>query len=361
MRGVRGSLLWPIAGITVGVTIVVGLAASIILVTFFPASIIGIGSGGMGPLVALSGLIGLLGGGIATMIVHGMVIRRLQALNAALFQAAHDDTRLTELHRAGSEVAILAEGIDALIATLRTNYEELKQSDDLRRSMVANVSHELRTPLTSIQGYLETARLEGPDSPDFEKNLGICLRESKRLVRLVQDLFELSKLDTGQLDFHFESVSVVEIADQIGLAFEQRMEDKEIRFETTFPDDALEVWGDGNRIGQVVQNLLGNASVFTPKEGKVELICKRQDDEVLIEVSDTGVGIPERDIPRIFDSFFHLEKSGTRNLGGTGLGLSICQAIVKEHRGRIWVESTVGEGTTFSVALPQSERSERDD
>ena len=285
------------------------------------------------------------------LLIQASVLRRLHRLNAALRGVAGGDLGQPLPRSRDDEIGALTQSINAMVATLRSNYEDLKKNDELRRRLIANVSHELRTPLTSIQGYLETARLAGPESPDFARNLEICHRETRKLSRLVQDLFELSKLDTKHLEFHFENVPLVELADQVGLAFEQRMSDKQIRFATSFPDDPLEVWGDGNRLGQVITNLLGNAVVFTEAGGTITLACARRDRMAVLTVSDTGVGIPEKDLPHIFESFFHLEKSRTRNLGGTGLGLAICKAIVEAHGGRITVRSTMGHGTAFTVEL----------
>jgi signal transduction histidine kinase len=282
---------------------------------------------------------------------HVLVTRRLRRLNRALRGVASGDLEPILRSRGEDEIGRLTGSLDDMVTTLRRNFEELRTNEELRRRLVANVSHELRTPLTSIQGYLETARLAEAGSQELSANLEICHREARRLARLVQDLFQLSKLDAHQLEFQFETLSLVEVADQVGLAFEQRMEDKEISFATDYPDDPLEVVADGNRVAQVVQNLLGNAIVFTPPGGRVTLSCSRDGDHAVCRVSDTGIGIGEKDLPHIFDSFFHLEKSRTRNLGGTGLGLAICKAIIDAHGGSMDVESRVGEGTTFSFRL----------
>jgi len=280
-----------------------------------------------------------------------LVLARLRALNRALRRLAEGDLAQSLPRRVDDEIGQLTASIEAMVATLRSNYEDLRSHDELRRRLIANVSHELRTPLTSISGYLETARLAGPGSPDFAGNLDVCLRETSKLARLVQDLFQLSKLDTRQLEFHFERCSLVEIADQVGLAFEQRMADKQIAFETSFPDEPLEVHGDGNRLAQVIQNLLGNAAVFTPNGGRVTLSAERRGRRARVCVADTGIGIAEKDLPHIFESFFHLEKSRSRNLGGTGLGLAICKAIVEAHQGTLGVESRPGEGARFCFEL----------
>jgi signal transduction histidine kinase len=282
---------------------------------------------------------------------YRLIIIRIERLNSALRHVADGDFKGGLVSRSGDEIGELTRSVDGMITTLRDNYEELRTHDELRRRMVANVSHELRTPLTSIIGYLETSLGASDVGSDTRHHIEVCHREAKRLARLVQDLFQLSKLDTHQLDFHFETVSLVELVDQVGMAFEQRFADKDIQFETVFPDDPLEVTADGNRLSQVVTNLLGNASVFTPKGGKVVLRCELVGDRAWCHVSDTGIGIGERDLPHIFDSFFHLEKSGTRNLGGTGLGLAICKAIMATHGGDLSVESHMGEGSTFSFDL----------
>jgi len=293
----------------------------------------------------------LLGALLVAWLVHLLVLRRLRELDAALRQVAGGDLAQPLPRDAADEIGRITAGIEAMRATLRSNYEDLKKNDELRRTLVANVSHELRTPLTSMQGYLETTKLSGPSSPDWQRNLDVCLRESKKLAMLVKDLFELSKLDTRHLEFHFEVVSLVEIADQVGLAFEQRLADKRISYESRFPDDPLEVWGDGNRLAQVIQNLLANAVHFTPEGGRITLACERCGERALLGVSDNGIGVAPKDQPHIFESFFHLEKSRTRNLGGTGLGLAICKAIVEAHKGRIAVASPPGQGATFTVEL----------
>ncbi len=310
--------------------------------------------------LSAAGLPGLAAAGVAVLsgtllvawMVHLLVLRRLRDLDAALRQVAEDDLGQPLPRGPADEIGRITAAVEAMRATLRSNYEDLKKNDELRRTLVANVSHELRTPLTSMQGYLETTKLSGPGSPDWQRNLDVCLRETKKLAMLVKDLFELSKLDTRHLEFHFEVVSLVEIADQVGLAFEQRMADKSIAFTARFPqDEPLEVWGDGNRLAQVIQNLLANAVHFTPEGGRIELACERAGDRALLRVADTGIGVAPKDLPHIFESFFHLEKSRTRNLGGTGLGLAICKAIVEAHKGRISVVSPPGQGAAFTVEL----------
>ena len=129
------------------------------------------------------------------------------------------------------------------------------------------------------------------------------------------------------------------------------MADKSIAFATSFPDDPLDVWGDGNRLAQVIQNLLANAVHFTAEGGRITLACERKGPLAVLTVSDNGTGIAPKDLPHIFESFFHLEKSRTRNLGGTGLGLAICKAIVEAHKGRIAVTSVPGEGASFTFEL----------
>jgi signal transduction histidine kinase len=335
---VTRAILWRMAGSTL-LALVVAAGARVALEL-----------AGLPPWIAVALAVGL-GAALVTWAVHGLLLRRLQRLNDALRQVAGGDLA-QPLPRSGpDEIGQLTAGIEAMAATLRSNYEDLRKNDELRRTLVANVSHELRTPLTSMQGYLETTKMSGPGSPDWQKNLDVCLRETKKLAALVKDLFELSKLDTRHLEFHFEAVSLVEIADQVSLAFEQRMADRKITFAATFPDEPLEVWGDGNRLGQVIQNLLANAVHFTPEGGRIALRCERHGETAVLAVEDTGIGIAAKDVPHIFESFFHLEKSRTRNLGGTGLGLAICKAIVEAHKGKIAVSSRAGEGSTFTVEI----------
>lgn len=298
-------------------------------------------------LVATTVSTGAVGG-----LLYWVIVRRIRRLNRALRAVAGGDLD-QEVPPSGlaDEIGELTASFNAMVGTLHDSFRRTQENDQLRRELIANVSHELRTPLTNMQGYLETLRDADPGSEDFSRHLDICHREARRLTHLVQDLFELSKMATDHLEFYMERMSLVELADQVAMAFEHRMEDKGIDYRVELADDPCEVVGDGNRLGQVITNLLGNALHFTPPGGTITLSVRRRGETAVLSVADTGIGIPERELPRIFDSFFRLEKSRSRNLGGTGLGLAICKAIVEKHEGEIRVESVVDEGTTFTITL----------
>jgi len=228
-----------------------------------------------------------------------------------------------------------------------------KKSDDLRREFVANVSHELRTPITNIRSYAETI-VDSEDLPaDMEKNfLKVIVNESDRMTKIVQDLLTLSRFDSGNADLIFEkfsfSLAVKNIYDSMLLEAKKHG----LRMSIDIEDKLPEITGDRTRIEQVLLNILSNAVRYTPEGGSIRVCVGKGDGTVWMQVSDTGIGIPKEDLPRIFDRFYRVDKARSRASGGTGLGLSIANDIVRRHNGSISVESTLGKGTAMTVTLP---------
>jgi len=228
-----------------------------------------------------------------------------------------------------------------------------KKSDELRREFVANVSHELRTPITNIRSYAETL-VDSENVPaEMEKNfLKVIVNESDRMTKIVQDLLTLSRFDSGNAELNFEkfsfSLSVKSIYESMLLEAKKNGLAMSLELGDSLPD----VTGDRARIEQVLLNILSNAVRYTPEGGRISVRAGRGGDKVWMEVSDTGIGIPQEDLPRIFDRFYRVDKARSRASGGTGLGLSIANDIVRKHNGSISVESTLGKGTTMTVTLP---------
>ncbi len=230
-----------------------------------------------------------------------------------------------------------------------------KKSDDMRREFVANVSHELRTPITNIRSYAETLEAYGSDIDDERrgKYLGIILSESDRMTKIVQDLLILSKLDAGETDFKTEVFDAAESARSVYEAMRLDIAKRGLEFSIALPPSAALVAGDKARIEQVIVNIASNAVRYTAKGG-VDISVEKGSDEVAIIVRDTGCGIPPKDLPRIFERFYRVDKARSRAMGGTGLGLAIAYEIVSHHNGRIEIESegVDGKGTTVTVRLP---------
>jgi len=241
-----------------------------------------------------------------------------------------------------------ASGIVAVLQDI-TEQQRLEES---RREFVANVSHELRTPLTNVKSYSETL-LEAAEEGSMEKNfLGVVCSEADRMTRLVRDLLMLSQLDYGNA-IRKEPFSLPELA---GSVVERlRLEADKRRQTLSFQNSAPQmppVNGDKDRIEQVLVNVVSNAIKYTPEHGCVHVECMARLTEAIVTVTDTGIGIPEADLPRIFERFYRVDKARSRKMGGTGLGLAIAREIVEAHGGRITIKSGKGRGTTVRVLLP---------
>ncbi|MCA1021876.1 two-component system histidine kinase PnpS [Halobacillus litoralis] len=231
---------------------------------------------------------------------------------------------------------------------------ELKQLEQMRKDFVANVSHELKTPITSIRGFSETL-LDGAmkDEQMLEQFLQIILKESGRLQSLIQDLLELSKLEREDFHLNIESVDVQRLLHDLLPIVEQHAEQKGVHLRSSVEGETI-IRGDSSRLKQVFMNLLANAINYSRDDGEVSLQFEEKEDKVIVSVSDNGVGIPEDEVPRIFERFYRVDKARSRNSGGTGLGLAIVKHIIEAHHGNISVESVVDQGTTFYVEIPKN-------
>jgi two-component system sensor histidine kinase VicK len=272
--------------------------------------------------------------------------------NAAEAMAGGDFSRKLDVE-SDDEIGILAETFNDMASKLKTTLDEIEKSNALRREFVANVSHELRTPLTSIKGYAETLT-DYHDIPKEMENdfLHIILNESDRMTKIVQDLLVLSRFDAGtglltMEEFSLEK-SIHDAVDAIALEAKKHSQELSVKLEEGLP----KISGDRARIEQVLINILSNAVKYTPDGGKIEVTSGRTGNKVWIITKDTGIGIPEKDLPRIFDRFYRVDKTRSRESGGTGLGLSIANEIVLRHGGGILIDSPEGEGTTVTVWLP---------
>jgi len=231
---------------------------------------------------------------------------------------------------------------------------EDRRYDTLRREFVANVSHELRTPLSVVQGYTETL-LEGAmkDEKNGPEFLGIIDKNVRRLSSIVSDLLDLSKLESGGQVFEPRPVDVRALVERVGDAFRPVAERKRQQLVVEVPANAGTVDADGALLERAVSNLVDNALKYTPEGGRVRMSATSDGVQAAITVEDNGMGIPEADLPRVFERFYRVDKSRSRDLGGTGLGLSIVKHIIQLHGGTISVRSAVGTGSSFTIRLPR--------
>ncbi len=241
-------------------------------------------------------------------------------------------------------------GVIAIIHDF-TAQQKLEKS---RREFVANVSHELRTPLTNVKSYTETLA-ESPDAPDEMKAqfFDVILNETDRMTRIVKDLLSLSKLDSAKMDWKNENFSLKKSVENAYRAMEMEARRRGQKLTMSMDASLSTFYGDRERIEQVFVNLLSNAVKYTPDNGKIEFSAEKTDNNfVKITVKDNGIGIPEKDIPRLFERFYRVDKARSREMGGTGLGLAIAKEIVEHYGGEIKLESEYQKGTCVSVFLP---------
>ena len=231
---------------------------------------------------------------------------------------------------------------------------ELRRLERVRQDFVANVSHELRTPLSSIKGYSETLMGGVSKEEDRQEFLGIIYRESDRLANLIDDLLDLSKIESGKMAMVFMPVEITPVIKRTAGVLEKLALQKSIKIGVDIPSGLPKVLADENRLSQVFLNLLDNAIKYTPEGGSVKISVFPQDKYLQVDITDTGAGIPQSDLPRIFERFYRVDKARSRQLGGTGLGLSIVKHIVQAHGGQVWVKSEVGRGSTFSFTVPKA-------
>ena len=244
--------------------------------------------------------------------------------------------------------------ISGLVAVLHDTTEQEKEERE-RRLFVSNVSHELRTPLTSVKSYLEAldeGALSELVAPDFIK---VSLDETNRMMRMVTDLLHLSRIDNATSHLDVELINFTAFITFILNRFDKiRAQDEEKKYEIVrdYPINSVWVEIDTDKMTQVIDNILNNAIKYSPDGGKITVSMKTTDDQMILSISDQGLGIPKEDLPKIFDRFYRVDKARSRAQGGTGLGLAIAKEIVKQHNGFIWAKSEYGKGSTFTIVLP---------
>lgn len=299
-------------------------------------------------------IVALLGG----LLVFAHLTRRLRKLSSVMQQYANgcssnDLLAIFPLKRkARDEIDLLGQQFNDMATRINTQIDELKRMDGQRREMVANVSHDLRTPLTTMRGYLETLLIKhGELSEQEQKNyLETALSHSKRLGKLVEELFELARLDSCEAVVYSEPFSMSELVQDVTQKFELRAQQKSIQLDANLQPDIPAVYGDIAMMQRVLENLLENSLRYTPRGGRVDINVNVDSGRVEVQVSDTGKGIPEEDVDRIFERYY--QPDSQRHSGeSAGLGLAIVKRILELHGSIIRVHSERNRGTTFSFGI----------
>ncbi len=292
----------------------------------------------------------------AGLLVFALLTRRLRSLSQAMeaFKRSDFSRELAyEPGRSSDEIDRLGLTFTGMAERIGSQLARLRDTDALRRELVANVSHDLRTPLSSLKGYLETLLLKDASLSEAERcrYLETASRHAERLSRLVEELFELAKLDAREIQPHVEPFSLGELIQDVMQKFRLRAREQGIQIEVDMAPDAPFAAADIGMIERVLDNLIENALQHTPAGGTIRLALETRGDHVRVKVADTGRGIPAEDLPHIFERFYRKDPEAGGH-GGAGLGLAIAQRIVELHGGRLSVDSAQSRGSVFGFDLP---------
>jgi signal transduction histidine kinase len=297
---------------------------------------------------------------VAGLVLFASLTGRLKRLANAMdafrkgAKPAQIEFSVQKRRQAADEIDRLGSTFTEMAARIEDQMEQLQQADALRRELIANVSHDLRTPLATLQGYIETLLLKedclGPE--DRKGYLETAIRHCERLSKLVSELFELAKLDSYDLPVEREPFNLGELAQDVVQKFQLKASEKQITLSTEIEKNLPFVNADIGMIERVLENLIENAIHNTPPGGSIRLVLTPQKEDITIQVSDTGYGIPDEEQVHIFNRFYQLDKSRKSALGHSGLGLAITKKILELHGRSIEVASALDSGTTFTFQLP---------
>jgi signal transduction histidine kinase len=292
--------------------------------------------------------------------VFALITRKLRQLADGVerFQATDfsQRPRLPRLPegRSGDEIDRLGVSLRDMAERIASQVQRLKQTDVLRRELVANVSHDLKTPLATLQGYVDTLLLKDDALAPAERRhyLGVASRSCQRLSKLVADLIELAKLDAHEVTPQLEPFSPGELLQDVAQKFQLKAEQRRVALETVLPEGVPYVSADIGLIERVLENLIGNALAHTDAGGTVRLTLDAAGSEVVLRVSDSGCGIPPQELPHVFERFYRVNGADWERGGNAGLGLAITKSILDLHGSEMTVDSQVGVGTSFGFTLP---------
>ncbi len=297
---------------------------------------------------------------IAGLLLFAYLTRRLKRLSIVMdsFDMTQTTARLQSIfgkdRQHGDEIDRLAFAFKQLVDRIQIQVENLKQADTLRRELIANVSHDLRTPLATLQGYIETLFLKNKSLTieDRQHHIEIAIRHCERLSKLVEELFELAKLDSHETKVQYEPFNISELAYDVVQKFDLSAQERQITIQIDHNQSLPFVNADIAMIERVIENLLDNAVRHTPEGGSVRLTFSLQNGDIAVCISDTGCGISEKDLPHVFDRFYKRDRTQESKTDHSGLGLAITRRILELHNRSIDVKSIAGSGTTFTFFLP---------
>ncbi|KAF0112017.1 MAG: two-component sensor histidine kinase [Chloroflexi bacterium] len=300
--------------------------------------------------LSLAAAVALIAATLASFLISRQIVgpvQRMMILSHRIAEGEYEERLKISGHLHSNQL----DELDQLALTFNQMADKLEKTESMRRQLIGDVTHELRTPLAGIKGYME-GLMDGvlPATPETYQRVH---SEAERLQRLVNDLQELSRVEAGSYHLKFVSVSPVALIETVTSHLNRQFEEKEIILEKKLDAELPYVFVDKDRILQVITNLVGNALQYTPTGGRVVITAAQEKSEILFSIKDTGIGISPDHLPFIFNRFYRTDQSRARLSGGSGIGLTIALALVKAHRGRIWVESAgEGKGSSFHFTLP---------
>ena len=304
------------------------------------------------------------------------IVRQIQALVGATKRVAAGELGVrTGLPPGQGELSQLASTFDQMAESLERAHERRLQEEELRRKnyqleqqnlaiqeanrlkteFVSMVSHELRTPLTSIQGFADLLLEDQQIAGEERESLIAVKKNSDRMLGLINDLLDLSRMEAGKIDIHRTSLDLARLIQEVAGSLRPLIEAKRQRLRFDIGEALPLVWADQDRVTQILTNLISNAHKYTPVEGSITVAARRDNGFVRVDISDTGIGLSPEDQAQLFTQFFRAPAGSPQAAGGTGLGLAITRSLVELHGGRITVSSVPGQGSTFSFSLPALE------
>lgn len=313
-------------------------------------------------LLLACGLTFLVGAAVAAIIQRRRLRRTvrepleiIETVTTSIAQGAVS-ARISLPNEVEPTVAQTATAVNRLADRAAHDIEEMRRLERVRSEFIANVSHELRTPIFSVQGYLETLLDGAMDDPEVAiPFLEKAYHNAMRLNVLLNDLIDISRIESGELKFSFRYFDIVDLISELVHTSEIRARQANVTVSFTH-DDARSVYGDKERLSQVLTNLLDNAIKYNVDGGRVDVTTRAVEGGVHIEICDTGIGIPEQHLSRIFERFYRVDKDRSRAVGGTGLGLAIVKHILEAHEAHVELISKAGQGTRVSFTLRAGEQ-----
>jgi histidine kinase len=371
LRNLQGRFVWKLMAsylivVIVGV-ITLAIAAESVIPTAFNRHMMGMGQMMMGPDMGMQDmeldLFNSFRRAVTEALAVATVAAMISAIAVSVFVSKRVVTPIRQMMRASRYIAaghyhervnvVSEDELGQLALSFNQMAHSLEQTETMRRDLIANVTHELRTPLTSIKGYME-GLIDGVLPPEPETYQQVY-READRLQHLVNDLQELSRVEAGAYELNRSSLQMTKLIEQTAARLRPQFEEKGVNLELEVPTNVPTVLADENRLSQVLLNLVGNALQYTPAGGTVTISAKKHTSELLVTISDTGIGITTEHLPHLFTRFYRVDKSRSRAGGGSGIGLTIVKYLVEAHGGRVWAESKgAGKGSLFGFSLPKA-------